>query len=160
MASWQRRTRVERLAALPPEDRLALAKEGLQQARLELLSAQALLDDARSLSVLDILGLAIDRGRGKQSSAGAAARHVRTAQQLVTEALEAWPLGVAVGEPADWDTDAVMLEADTAWLTDGLATDIAAHMRIRRARRQVPAMLSRIEELLSSLSRASAVSRC
>jgi hypothetical protein len=130
------------------EERLASAARDLHEAEATLVAAQALLEDAACLSLWDIAGLSFDRGRAKQSSLGAAARQMRTAQRLAEDAVQALHMN-GPNEHIDFD-DSHLLAFDTSWVSDGLMTGVAVHRRIKKARQQASRMLLRIEELLKS----------
>jgi hypothetical protein len=142
--------RRESMSGASPEERVAAAARRLREARLTLLSAQALLTDAASRSKWDIVGLSLDRGRDKQSSFGAAVRSLRNAEDLANDAF-ALLKGNPFAEPLEFDTSPVLWDMDTAWLTDGLIPNVAMHIRIERARTCANRMLERVEASLAGL---------
>jgi len=89
MPALQRQLRLQKIEQLTHEQRRLFAIENLREARLALSSAETLLDDAASGSLVDMAGLSFDRGQAKQESFAAAARHISTAQALGMEAAEA-----------------------------------------------------------------------
>ncbi|HET9953916.1 MAG TPA: hypothetical protein VFQ61_05415 [Polyangiaceae bacterium] len=127
----------------------------LLEARLALLSAETLLKDALRASRLDLLGLAFDRGRAKQSSLGAAARHMRNAQQRIADARRhsANPTSL---ENIEFDCDPLLSELETSWLGDGLFLDWMVHRRILKALDQVARMLEGTEALIRELDESTA----
>ena len=144
----------------PPGDGLPRTGAGaaeavrcLEEARLLLFAAESLLNDAASLSVWDILGLSMDRGRSKQSSFGAGVRKLREAEDLAFRAFAL--LEQRDGrEPLELDTDAVLLAMSTAWVTRGPLLDLGVHRRIVQARQRTRDLLARIETSLASLPRS------
>jgi hypothetical protein len=141
------RLRLESIDRMSTEERLASATQDLREAHATLIAAQALLGDARSLSLRDIAGLAFDRGRAKQSSLGAAARQMRNAQQLMESAIQMMRFSGS-SERIEFDERSILLELDTAWLGDGIVTGIAVHQRIKKAQQQAGRMLRRVAQLL------------
>jgi hypothetical protein len=153
VAEWHRCRRVERVERMPSEQRRRGALEALRDARSNLGEAEALLKAATTASLVDIAGLSLDRGEAKQSSWGAAIRHMRTAQQLTTEASELIRTITLRDATHDLDHNALLMSLDTAWLTDGLIVDIAAHLRIKKACTQLQEMSASVEKLRAHLSK-------
>jgi ribosomal protein L37AE/L43A len=147
----RRQLRKESIQRTPPGERIAAAESALREARLILVSAQSLLNDAAARSKWDIAGLSMDRGQAKQSSFGAAVRDLRNAEELANDALELLD-SARLGEPLELDTSPVLLGMDTAWLTDGVIPNVAIHLRIEEARKRASRMLERVEALLASVA--------
>jgi len=147
----QPRLGMEAIHLMPTEQRLASAARDLREAHATLVAAEALLKDAVSLSRWDIAGLSFDRGRAKQSSLGAAARQMRTAQRLTEDAVQTLHMS-GPKERIEFDESSLLLDLDTAWLGDGLITGVEIHRQIEKARQQASRMLLRIEELLQKVS--------
>jgi hypothetical protein len=146
----QPRLGMEAIHLMPTEQRLTSAARDLREAHATLVAAEALLKDAVSLSRWDIAGLSFDRGRAKQSSLGAAARQMRTAQRLTEDAVQTLHVS-GPNERIEFDESSLLLDLDTAWLGDGLITGVAIHRQIEKARQQASRMLLRIEELLRKI---------
>jgi hypothetical protein len=142
--------RREGLENASPARRVTEARGRLEEARLTILTAQSLLDDAGRGSWWDILGLSFDRGRAKQGSFGAAVRHLRNAEQLATTAFELLHVEHAT-EALELDCSPVLFEMDTAWLTDGTIPAVAVHLRIEKARRRAARLLATIESAFGVL---------
>jgi ribosomal protein L37AE/L43A len=151
VAARRRQLRKESIQRSPPAERIAAAASALREARLILVSAQALLNDAASRSKWDIAGLSMDRGQAKQSSFGAAVRNLRNAEELANDALELLAID-RLDEPMELDTSPVLLGMDTAWLTDGVIPNVAIHLRIEEAQKRAGRMLERVEASLASLA--------
>lgn len=150
-AARRRQLRKEAIQRSPPGERIAAAASALREARLILIGAQSLLNDAASRSKWDIAGLSMDRGQAKQSSFGAAVRSLRNAEELANDALELLGSG-RPGEPLELDTSPVLLGMDTAWLTDGVIPNVAIHLRIEEAQKRASRMLERVEASLVGLA--------
>jgi hypothetical protein len=132
------------------EERIAAAASDLREARLILMTAQSLLNDAASRSKWEIAGLSMDRGRAKQSSFGAAVRNLRNAEDLANDAFELLSVH-GPHEPLELDANPILLEMDTAWLTDGVIPNVAIHRHIKEAQKRMSRVLERIEASLASL---------
>jgi hypothetical protein len=63
---------------------------------------------------------------------------------------------VEIDPPNVLEESSLILALDTAWLTDGLAVDIAVHTRIRKTKVQLREMRERIDTLLLQLTAAAA----
>ncbi len=150
VTAWRRRRRAESIQRASPEERMASAVTDLREARSLLMVAQALLNDAASRSKWDIAGLAMDRGKAKQSSFGSAVRHLRNAEDLANDAFALLKTGDPI-EARDLDTSPLLFGMDTAWLTDGLIPNVAVHLRIGEARTRAARTLERVEASLASL---------
>jgi hypothetical protein len=147
----ERRLRVEANHRLSAEERLASAARDLAEAHATLVAAEALLRDAASLSWWDIAGLAFDRGRAKQSSLGAAARQMRTAQRLTADAVQILRMNSSA-EPIEFDERTILLDLDIAWLGDGLMTGLAVHQEIKKARQLATRMRRDVEDLVQKVA--------
>jgi hypothetical protein len=156
MSAWQRRRRVHALEKLDPDQRRGLAVRKLREAQLLLGTAHESLDQAASASVIDMAGLSFDRGEEKQNEFGVAVRMIRTALSLASAAAVAVQLTVEIDPPNVLEESSLILALDTAWLTDGLAVDIAVHTRIRKTKVQLREMRERIDTLLLQLTAAAA----
>ena len=153
-AAWRRLLRRESIERASPEERIAAAASALREARSILMTAQSLLSDAASHSKWDIAGLSMDRGRAKQSSFAAAVRNLRNAEELANRAFELMRTD-APREPLELDTSPILLDMDTAWLTDGLIPNVAIHRRIEEAQKRTSRTLERVEASLAGLGSAS-----
>jgi hypothetical protein len=121
----------------------------LAEARLVVLTAQSLLDDAAARSWWDVFGLSLDRGRAKQSSFGAGVRHLRDAEHRAAAAFDA--LGRSRGSALpDLDTSALAMETDSLMASENVVPRTELHRHIAEARRHACALLARIEEALSA----------
>jgi hypothetical protein len=154
IARLQHQRRVDALGKLNPGQRRAVALGKLREAQLLLGTAQESLVRAISASMIDIVGLSFDRGDEKQDNFAAALRMMRTALSLASEAAEAVQLSAEMTPPNTLEESSSLLALDTAWLTEGLAADVAMHARIRRTKGQQREMREHVDTLLQQLTAA------
>ncbi len=142
--------RLRRIEAMSPEARRESGIADLRDARMHVMSAQGTIAAARSLSTMDMAGLAgADAAREKQQEMANATTELQLAQERISDAAAKLDHPELRGPDLDIDFSSAAFGLDIHF--DSLIGDLLVHDKIRKITSATESMLKGVEDALRRL---------